>query len=112
MRYLNVARTSFTYQSRGGETALVRCEIRQVTPETVGFSSSTAERVIVEAVFVSCDDADLACWIIKTAGEHLAITDLLDVHHITYRYPSNTATASVTELPERTAIEHPTEHVA
>ena len=111
MQYLNPARTVFTYQGRGGDVAFGRCEIRPLTPEIGGFCARSAERVIVEAVFVPCDHAELASWLIETGVEQVVITTVLDAHGIPYRYPSNTASAAVTSLPERDA-DRPTQRVA
>jgi len=111
MRYLNVAKTLFTYQSRGGEVALGRCEIRTVTPEILGFASAITSREIVEAVFVPSEWADLATWMIETGAEGSGIAALLAVHLIPYRYPSATATATVVSFPAR-SDEQPTQQVA
>src|SRR5438105_4577196 len=101
MRYLNYARTVFTYATRNGETAFGRCEIRAMQPEVIGFASASTARQIVEAVFVPSQWADLATGVIETGAHEFGIAVLLDAHAIPYRYPTGTGTALVVSLPSR-----------
>ena len=112
IQYLNSARTLFTYLSRGGETAFVLCEIREVQPEIPGFAARSAQGKIIEAFFVTEEWAALATWIIETSAGELGIALLLDVHGIPHRYPTGTGTAAVVSLAAACSDEQPTHHAA
>lgn len=88
----------YCYLTAGGEYGFLRYQIRELSAGVPGFSGPSASRNLVEAVFVTAEDAELAA-LVLAASRVPSLRTVFDARGIPYRLPHGIHATEVIELP-------------
>ena len=93
---LDGGRLIVTYETMSGELAILRRRLVVDRPEIVGYAAGESHFEVIEAVFVTAEDASTAQFVLVGADASLSIADVLTARGIAFRFaaPRSHADAS------------------